>query len=421
MLVLRFLVAAAVLVAPVLAAGTIPKEEYRARRDALRKALPDGVTVLFGRTGKEVAPFRTTFLQEPNFFYLTGWREPGAILILAAQEETLLLPARDPKAEVYTGRRVGPGDPDAAEITGFASLLPVEHFETRLSKLLESQRKVYTLAGSPAEERLRAMLPLREIADAGEAIWKRRLKKSPREVELIQQSVDASIEGHLAAWKRIATGSYEYQAAAAMVGAWLGLGCERSAYPPIVASGPNATILHYDANTRRMDSGDLLLIDAAAECSGYAADITRTVPVNGRFTPRQRELYEIVLGAQKAAIAAVKPGATLDKGTSNSVNDAAYDYINSHGKDRQGQPLGKYVLHTTSHHVGLDVHDGGKLFRHGPLEPGMVITVEPGIYLPDEGIGIRIEDTVLVTESGGKVLSSALPKEVDDIERTLAK
>jgi len=197
-------------------------------------------------------------------------------------------------------------------------------------------------------------------------------------------------------------------------------GCERHAYAPIVGSGPNAAVLHYSQNRRRMDGGELVLMDVAAECSMYASDITRTVPVNGKFTARQRELYEVVLGAQKAAIAAIKPGIMLGSSKNKvGLQKIATDYIDSHGKDLKGASLGRYFIHGLGHHVGLDVHDATDPSL--PLQAGMVITIEPGVYLPDEGIGIRIEDVVLVTEDGAKVLSSSLPREVNEIEKAMAR
>jgi Xaa-Pro aminopeptidase len=160
-------------------------------------------------------------------------------------------------------------------------------------------------------------------------------------------------------------------------------------------------------------------MDVGAECSYYASDITRTVPVNGKFTARQRELYDIVLGAQKAAIAAAKPGATLGRTTPNSLYQVALEYLNTHGKDRKGGALGQYFTHGIGHHVGLDVHDAND--PAVPLAPGMVVTIEPGLYIPEEGIGIRIEDVILITEDGAKVLSSALPREVREVERAIAR
>jgi Xaa-Pro aminopeptidase len=245
------------------------------------------------------------------------------------------------------------------------------------------------------------------------------MKKSPQEIALIERATNISIEAHRAAWKRAAPGLYEYQIAATMTGVFVENGCERPAYSPIVGSGPNSVFLHYTRNKRRMDSGEILLMDVAAECSAYASDITRTIPVDAKFSKRQREIYEIVLGAQRAAIAAIKPGMTIAKTGPDSLYKIAYDYINSHGKDLHGEPLGKYFTHGLSHHVGLEVHDASD--TNAPLEAGMVITVEPGVYIPEERLGVRIEDVVLVTESGAKVLSAALPKEPEEIERAIAR
>jgi Xaa-Pro aminopeptidase len=169
--------------------------------------------------------------------------------------------------------------------------------------------------------------------------------------------------------------------------------------------------------TEPIMDGDVVVIDVACEYGGYAADITRTLPANGKFTPRQREIYDIVLGAQNATLAAVKPGARIHGGTDN-LNAISMNYINTHGKDREGQPLGKYYIHGVSHHLGLDVHDPGKTDR--PLEPGMVITIEPGIYIPEEKLGVRIEDDVLVTDTGYKILSERAPRTAEEVEAMMA-
>ena len=166
-----------------------------------------------------------------------------------------------------------------------------------------------------------------------------------------------------------------------------------------------------------MDRGELLLLDVGAECGGYAADITRTIPVGAKFSARQREIYDIVLGAQQAAIAAVKPGAVIAKSAPGSLYQIAYDYINSHGRDKHGETLGKYFIHGLSHHVGLEVHDAWD--PEMPLQEGMVITIEPGIYIPEEGIGVRIEDMVLVTKEGGRLLTGALPRDPAEIEKAI--
>ena len=401
---------------------TIPKEEYRARRAELRKAVSDGVVVLFGEKAREDDHSRSGFLQEPNFFHLTGWEEPGAILVIAPPAaEMLFLPPHDPKMERYTGPKTSAEDENARAVTGFEQVLPADKFETQFSKLLETSPKVYARNGQSSAAPLKGLLAGREALDAGAAIARLRMKKSAREFELIQRAVNVTLQAHRAAWKRIAAGLFEYQIAATMTATILEAGCEGNAYAPIVGSGPNALVLHYEKNSRQMNKGELLLMDVGGECSAYAADITRTAPVSGKFTARQRELYNVVLGAQKALIAAVKPGLLpgKDRTTPNSLYKIAYDYIDSHGRDLEGHSLGQYLTHGVSHHVGLDVHDPGAPDQ--PLEAGMVITVEPGIYLPKEGLGIRIEDMVLVTLNGARVLSAALPREADQIEKAMAR
>jgi len=198
---------------------------------------------------------------------------------------------------------------------------------------------------------------------------------------------------------------------------WGKRGCERPAYAPIVGSGFNSTVLHYSDDSRTIESGDLVVMDAAGEYSLYASDITRTIPASGKFTARQREIYDIVLGAQKAAIAAFQSGkSTLQRNTPDTLYKVAYDYINTHGKDSHGEPLGKYFIHGLGHYVGLGVHDDGDYSI--PLGPGMVFTIEPGIYIPEEKLGVRIEDMFYV-DSGGKLirLTESLPQTADEIER----
>ncbi len=338
-------------------------------------------------------------------------------MMLTKNEEILFLPDRNPRQELFTGRRLGPDDLDAPQKTGFDKVLPKSAMEAMFIRLSENARRVYTLPNQPDAQKLAALAPLHETASAVQPIAKLRMIKSPAEIELLTKASEATVAAHLAAWKMIKSGIYEYEVAAKMLGTYYAYGCEGNAYSPIVGSGPNSVILHYSANRRRMDSGEVLLMDVGAECSDYATDVTRTVPVNGKFTARQREIYEIVLGAQKAAIAAIKPGVAL-RGE-KSLQQIAMDYINSHGKDLHGQPLGKYFTHGLSHHVGLDVHDPSE--QGATLKAGMVITVEPGIYIPEENIGVRIEDTILVTENGSKNLSGALPREVDEIEKLVAK
>jgi Xaa-Pro aminopeptidase len=292
-------------------------------------------------------------------------------------------------------------------------VLPSENFESELRKQLKRYASIYSV-GQESTTQLKALAPIRDILSAGPMIAQLRMHKSPGELALLQKSVDVTLEAHRAAWKRAAPGLYEYQVAASMSALYFDAGCQRHAYAPIVGSGPNSTILHYSRNSRRMGRGELLLMDVGAECAGYAADITRTIPVGAPFTKRQREVYEIVLGAQNAVIAAVKPGLAL-----SDLSKIAREYINTHGKDSHGESLGKYFTHGVSHHVGLDVHDATDSSE--PLAEGNVITVEPGIYIPEEDIGIRIEDMVEVTKDGARLMSGALPRDPGEIEKALAR
>jgi Xaa-Pro aminopeptidase len=379
------------------ASASTADPDYRVRREALRQAV-SGAIVLSGRTEteKDRDTVAAPFFQEPNFYYLTGWREPGARLLINASREILFLPGHDPKIEKWTGPRHTASDPDITAISGFDAVKPLERFDEEVHA-----------AGAAADP-----------AAVEKALARLRMRKSPAEVGLIDRAVDATVAAHLAAWRRIAPGLYEYQLAALMQGLYFDRGCERNAYAPIVASGPNGVYLHYDRNARRIQPGELVLMDVGAECAGYAADVTRTVPASGHFTPRQRELYQIVLGAQKAAIAAVKPGMTIGSKTPHSIYQAAYHYLNTRGRDLHGEPLGKYFTHGISHHIGLEVHDASD--PNAPLEEGMLISVEPGLYIPEEQIGIRIEDMILVTATGARVLTTALPREAAEIERIVS-
>ncbi len=397
------------------AAAAITPAEFAARRASLQKQL-DGTLVLFGNT--EAGEGIDGFHQEANFFYLTGWSEPGASVLFTHSSAILFLPAHDEKVERYTGRHASAEDQGVEASTGFENVLPLGRFESEFAKALEASENVYALASDSHAAGLKALAPLRTIQDAAALVAALRVKKSPAEIAAIQHSTDVSAEAHRAAWKHMAPGLYEYQLAAVMSEIVLDRGCERWAYSPIIGSGPNGAVLHYDANRRVLGDGELVVMDVAGECASYASDITRTIPVSGKFTPRQLELYNIVLAAQKAGIAAVKPGVPFWTGD-DSPDTAARKYIETHGKDLHGESLGKYFTHKIGHEVGLEVHDPP--MPPAKLEEGMVITIEPGIYIPEEKIGIRIEDVVLVTASGARVLSEALPKEPAEIEKALAR
>jgi Xaa-Pro aminopeptidase len=412
----RSLLAAALMMSPLALPvhAKMPPDEFKTRRANLRSSL-DGVLILFSHTEGRDEVFRLD--EEPNFYYLTGWSQPGARLLVTPTRELLFLPHHNERTEHFQGRRSSAEDADVHALTGFEEVRPIEKFETELDQALSEQDKLYAPLSQPGTEKLKTLYPFREIADAAPLITKLRVKKSPAELAAIQHATDVSIEAHRAAWKRMAPGLSEYQISAVLWTTYIESGCEGVAYSPIVGSGPNSTILHYSANQRRMDRGEIVVLDAAAQCDDYASDITRTIPVGGKFSARQREIYQIVLGAQKAAIAALKPGARMS-GPGDTLTKIAHDYMDAHGRDLHGEPLGKYFIHGLGHPVGLQVHDPG---IDGPLEAGMVVTIEPGIYIPEESIGVRIEDVVLVTENGARVLSAALPKEADEIEKAVGK
>jgi Xaa-Pro aminopeptidase len=425
--------------APVLGAWERePLSVFAGRRAKLVSAV-NAPIVLFGYTGHEEANPSYVFLQEENFYYLTGHNEEAAALLLVPESagqkgwtgprEILYLPPRDPAEERWNGPRMGPDDPGIQERTGFARVETFAKLRDTLAALAKNYSEIYTELPGPHDEGyphaanwskwVKEAAPQVSLQDISSAEATLRAMKSPGELALIQKAIDPSIEAHLEAMKMVRPGLYEYQVAARMVAIHAYAGCETEAYAPIVGTGFDSTVLHYNKLDRKIADGDIVLMDVGGQYSGYASDITRTIPANGKFTPRQREIYEIVLGAQNAAMEAVKPGMTLGGPASTSLQKIAMDYIDSHGKDKQGRSLGRYYIHGLSHHVGLNVHDPSGPLR--PLEPGMVITIEPGIYIPEENLGVRIEDDVLVTPTGYKQLTARLPRSPDDIEKIMAE
>jgi len=397
-------------------AQTIPLSEYASRREQLRTNLPDSVVVLWAYTPGVEVHDRNGFFQDPNFFYLSGWREPNGAMLLCSscpegEREIFFLPKRNARREIYDGPMVAGEDADAAQKTGFMRVLPAEKLEAQIVKALESASQLYTVFDGH-EGALAKIAPLRILKDAREAITNLRLRKSATELALMQKAIDASIAAHFESWKLTKPGLYEYEVAAAMQRTYFALGCERNAYAPIVGSGPNSVILHYNQNKRRMDGGDVLLMDVGGEYSMYAADITRSIPVNGKWTARQKQVYELVLGAQNAVIAAAKPGVML-----SALTNVAREYFNSQGKGPKDKPWGDYLLHGVSHHIGLDVHD--PYDKTVPLAEGNVITVEPGLYIAEESLGIRIEDMIVITKDGARLLTSALPRGADEVEKRM--
>jgi Xaa-Pro aminopeptidase len=419
-----------------------PAHAYHARRAALAAKMQGGVAVLFAAEEPllDFMPYR----QDSDFYYLTGWTEPGAALMIVADaphaatprtyKEILFLPARNLRLEKYTGVKMDAATPGVTDATGVDAVEPMTELPSELTRILISDRalvnNLWTQAGLPQAAALlgftataMGVSALAPPHDATTLTAQLRMFKDAGEIELLKKASAASVLGQrvMMQWW-VKAGMTERAVAGGMTAVWMENGCERPSYAPIVGSGINSTVLHYSANDRTMQDGDILLVDAACEFSMYAADITRTVPVNGHFTARQREIYDIVLGAQKAAIDAFVVGkSTLndrDRLDANSLDTVAYNYINTHGKDLHGQPLGQYWLHGLGHLLGIDVHDPATY----PivLKPGMVFTIEPGVYIPDEKLGVRIECDFMVAADGHLIdLDASLPHTADEVEAAM--
>ena len=420
-----------------------PSAAYHVRREKLAAKLDGGIALLFAPPEAEGPNDIYGYRPDNNFYYLTGWPEPGAaVLITAARDATntdaarpyteiLFLPKRNHSQEKWTGAKLGPDDPKAAQITGFERVEPLDNLRDELVKLVPARTKIYTdVPASEEESNSKEALHWLQTAnsfpvgtsyeDIRPLLGSLRTVKDARELDLIRKAVNASIAAQLAAIRTIKPGGMEREISSLLQYEWGKRGCERPAYAPIVGSGLNSTVLHYSDDSGTIQSGDLVLMDAAGEYSLYAADITRTVPASGKFTPRQREIYDIVLGAQKTAMAAFQSGKShLQRNQPDSIHDVAFNYINTHGKDLHGEPLGKYFFHGLGHYVGLNVHDPGDYSV--PLGPGMVFTIEPGIYIPEEKIGVRIEDMFYV-DSNGKLIqfTESLPQTTDEIEKLMS-
>jgi Xaa-Pro aminopeptidase len=423
-----------------------PNSVYTERRAKLALQV-DTPIILWGFTGREEISEAYVFAQEENFYYLTGHNEEGAGLILLpathsdrgtsagaswnGPREILFLPAKDPNKERWNGVRMSPSDTGIEARTGFAAVKPFPEMRATVENLAKLYPAFYTvlpydkeLGGYPHEKAvvdwLQLAAPQTKLKDIRAQIALMRQIKSAGELAFLRRAIDLSLDAQREAMKMMRPGLYEYQVAAKMVEVHAMGGSEAEGYAPIIGAGPNSTALHYDKLSRKIEDGDIVVLDVGAQYSGYSADITRTLPANGKFTARQREIYEIVLGAQNAALAAVRPGVHFFcKGKKDGLMNIAYDYINSHGKDSQGKPLGPYFIHGLGHHIGLNVHDPGEYCS--ALQPGMVVTVEPGIYIPGENLGVRIEDDVLITETGYKLLSERLPRDPDEIEKIMSE
>jgi len=394
----------------------ISVSEYAKRRARVARSLKGAAAVVMAGEGSP--PLQGLWTPDPHFSYLTGIRtEPGASVVFdpgqpdPSRRCVLVLKPRNPEAEAWDGRRE-PISQDLRARTGFdrvvrtAALGPMLTNAARRAKRLAC---LHTLA-TPSQpvspdlalfRKLSERVPGTAIEDRSDLLPSLRAVKSQAELRLIRRAIEITHAGHAAIIEALATGTTERDLHNAFVGAIASLGSKGPAYNPIVGSGVNATVLHYNANDAPLGDSDLVCVDAGAEFGGYAADVTRTYPVSGRFSKRQREIYNLVLRALEASIAACKPGTHL-----HEIDRAGRAIIEKAG-------FGDTYIHGVGHHLGIEVHDATP---DGPLQPGHVVTIEPGIYLPDEGIGVRIEDDIRITQRGSTNLSRAIPKDPDELE-----
>jgi len=427
---------------------------YRARRDAVLQTMRDrsGGGLALVPTAPEVPRNRDSlyaYRHDSYFYYLSGFPEPEAVIALVAAPDgdrhLLFCRERNEEREIWDGFRYGPEA--AREIFGFDEAHPISAMRERLPGLAADRPALFTPLGlfrdwdrevtdllNVVRNRVRTgVVAPEEVVDVRAAVDTMRLVKDPHEIALMRRACAISAGAHRRAMHAAQPGDYEFQVEAELMHEFLREGAQSVAYSSIVASGPNACVLHYRDNNRHMLDGDLLLIDAGCEFQGYASDITRTFPVNGRFTGPQKAVYELVLAAQLACIEAVRSGAAFhdyhhvaERVLAQGLIDlglctGTLESVLESGSYRQ------FYMHRAGHWLGMDVHDAGLYQQHGEsvrLAPGMVLTVEPGLYIrpadnvPEDfwNIGVRIEDDVLVTADGIDNLTAAAPKRVPDVE-----
>lgn len=416
------LIATALVISVPQQAATSEVDVFKDRREALMKQLNGGVALMYGATDDSNDIVKGQFIQESSFYYLTGISEPGAALILAPGEhrykEILFLQPRNPEVEDWNGRREPLGDA-LEEATGFEKVFRIDQLPSILTKMLQRSKKAVFLgpivsANADIPKALsilgaaQSRVPGTSLENLADLVPEMRRVKDDEEIAQIQKAIDVTGKGIVAAMKAVEPGMLEFQLQSVVEHTYEMEGAQFLGFGTILAWGPNTTVLHYGLNNQPVQETGLVLIDTGAAWQHYSADVTRTIPVSGTFSPRERELYELVLKASDAAIQKVRVGADYY----NDVHMTAKGILDDAG-------YGEYFIHGTGHFLGLDVHDVGNYDL--PLEAGVVITVEPGIYIPDEGIGIRIEDDVLVTEDGPVVLSRHIPRTVKEIEKAMSE
>jgi Xaa-Pro aminopeptidase len=429
----------------------IDQNEYAARRTKLAKQLPEGSVALIA-AASEVHRNGDThyrFRQDSDFYYLTGFNEPDALLVIVARKHPhciLFNRIKNLTEEQWTGKRLG--QEGAIEQLKMDTAYPVHSVKEELPKLLMEKAVIYYSFGkNPFLEQqiMDALITVKSqvrggakapdnLCDLEPILGELRLFKSDAEIDLMRRAAQISVEAHKRAMRICKQVHFEYELEAELIYEFTRHGCRSVAYDPIVGCGENACILHYTENNKPLRQGELVLIDAGGEYENYAADITRTFPVNGIFSAEQRAIYELVLKAQKAGIAAIKPGAAWNSAQViiiRCLTTGLCELGIIHGDVDEliaNEAYKPFYMHNSGHWLGLDVHDSGRYKIHNewrPLEAGMVLTVEPGLYISKDipgvdkrwwNIGVRIEDDVLVTSSGHEVLTAGLPVNVAEIE-----
>ncbi len=432
------------------------QNEYQRRRQQLMKLMAPGAIAVLPSSRLQVRNRDTEhlFRQSSDFYYLTGFEEPNAVLVLAPGREhgevILFCEEREPGLEQWTGERMGPDR--ATQMLGVDDGFPIGDLGDILPGLLEGREKVYANFGEHPEfdreilgwvktirgKQVHGAMPPGEFLVLSHLLHDLRLYKSAHELKLMRRAAEITTGAHIRAMRTVRPGGTEAGLEAEIIYEFMRNGARHPAYPCIVGAGRNACVMHYVRNDAPLKDGDLVLIDAGCEYQYYASDVTRTFPINGKFSPTQKAVYEIVLRAQLAAIATMKKGTGFNVPHETAVRVMTEGLVDLGLLDGEVDELlaseryKKFCVHKTSHWLGLDVHDVGDYRVDDAwrtLEPGMVLTIEPGIYLPDDdsvpakyrGIGIRIEDDVLVTRDGYEVLTAAAPKTVKEIEAVMRK
>ncbi|MEM8769851.1 MAG: aminopeptidase P N-terminal domain-containing protein [Pseudomonadota bacterium] len=439
--------------------ATIPKADFKRRRAALMSLMAaDSIAVLPAASQKtRNRDSDYLFRQDSDFFYLTGFAEPDAVLVLAPGREhgevILFCRDRDSRSELYDGERLGPER--AAQIVGVDDAFPVADLDDILPGMLEGRERIYFGLGDHPEFENRLLgwisgiraresggaRPPGELFALKHLLHEQRLIKSAAEIRVMREAAEITCAGHVRAMRACAPGMSETQLEAELVYEFMRRGAKTPAYSSIVGGGANACVLHYVENSATLKKNDLVLIDAGCEYQLYASDVTRTFPVSGTFNRAQQALYELVLAANEAAIAACVPGAHFMDPHEVALEVMVQGLLDLNlleGEREEILETGAYrdfCPHNSSHWLGMDVHDVGDYRVDGesrPLEPGMVLTIEPGIYIPDReanahlpaafrGLGVRVEDDVLIGTDGPEVLTAAAPKSVAAIEATMAE